>query len=58
MVQILVKDVWDGSELTTVEGQSWKYWEELPAQSKIGIGLGLIKPIVCPDCNGTGREST
>ncbi len=38
------------------ELQSWKYFEELPAQSKIGIALGLIKPITCPRCKGSGVE--
>jgi hypothetical protein len=36
------------------ELQSWKYWAELPEQSKIAVRLGLVKPITCPDCNGTG----
>ena len=38
------------------EGASWKYWAELPAQSAIGIQLGLIKPVECPRCHGSGIE--
>ena len=38
------------------EQQSWKYWEELPSSSRIAINLGLVKPIVCPDCKGSGVE--
>lgn len=38
------------------EKQSWKYWAELPAQSRVAIDLGMVKPITCPDCNGTGIE--
>ena len=38
------------------EGASWKYWAELPAQSAIGFTLGLVKPIQCPRCKGTGIE--
>lgn len=30
------------------EQQSWKYWEELPAQSRVAINLGMVKPITCP----------
>lgn len=39
------------------EQQSWKYWEELPAQSRIAVTMGLVKPIICPDCNGTGVQA-
>jgi hypothetical protein len=39
------------------EQQSWKYWAELPAQSQIAVKMGLVKPIVCPHCGGTGKES-
>ena len=35
---------------------SWKYWEEMPAQSRVAVTMGLVKPITCPDCNGTGVE--
>lgn len=38
------------------EGISWKYWAELPVQSRIAVTLGLVRPIVCPRCNGTGVE--
>jgi hypothetical protein len=40
------------------EGQSWKYWAELPAQSRIAVTIRLVKPIACPDCKGTGQEPT
>ena len=35
---------------------SWKYWAELRAQSAIAIHMGLVKPIMCPRCSGTGIE--
>ena len=38
------------------DGVSWKHWEELPAQSAIAVRMGLVKPIVCPRCNGSGKE--
>jgi DnaJ-class molecular chaperone len=44
------KRVDDGEQL------SWKYWAELPAQSRIAIELGFIKPVKCPRCNGLGKE--
>lgn len=38
------------------DGASWKHWAELPAQSAIAVQLGLVKPITCPRCHGTGIE--
>lgn len=37
-------------------GESWKYWEELPTLSRIAVDMGLVRPMVCPRCNGTGIE--
>ena len=34
----------------------WKFWQELPAKSAAAVFLGLVKPIVCPACKGTGTE--
>jgi len=38
------------------EGMSWKYWAELPAQSALAVQMGIVKPIECPHCKGTGVE--
>ena len=38
------------------EQQSWKYWEELPFQSALAIRMGLVRPVECPHCHGTGIE--
>lgn len=38
------------------DGESWKYWAELPSPSNIAVQLGIVHPIACPDCNGTGQE--
>lgn len=35
---------------------SWKYWAELPAQSQVAIAMGLVGPIECPRCGGSGKE--
>ncbi len=34
----------------------WKYWAELPYQSSFAIQVGLVKPIKCPVCKGTGEK--
>lgn len=36
--------------------ESWKYWAELPAQSRLAVAMGIVKPVLCPRCNGTGKE--
>lgn len=44
------KRVSDGAKL------SWKYWAEMPAPSNFAVQAGLVKPITCPHCKGTGVE--
>jgi cell pole-organizing protein PopZ len=38
------------------DGESWKYWAELPAPSNIAVSLGLVSPVECPRCKGSGAE--
>jgi hypothetical protein len=38
------------------DGTPWKFWAELPYQSAIAIRLGLVSPIPCPECKGTGKR--
>ena len=45
------KRIDDGSE-----GTSWKHWAELSAPANLAVQLGVVKPIECPRCAGTGRE--
>lgn len=33
----------------------WSYWKELPLQSAVAVLVGLVQPITCPECNGTGE---
>lgn len=34
----------------------WKYWEELPVQSALAVVAGIVRPLPCPDCRGTGKR--
>ncbi len=34
---------------------SWKYWKKYP-EIKGAIRKGLVTPVECPHCNGTGVE--
>lgn len=36
--------------------EPFKYWMELPVQSALALQMGLVKPVECPDCKGTGNE--
>lgn len=36
--------------------QSWKYWANLPSPSDIAVRMGLVRPVQCPDCKGSGVE--
>lgn len=37
---------------------SWRAWAELPDQASLAVKMGLVKPILCPHCKGTGVEPT
>lgn len=36
------------------DGTPWKYWAELPLQSAVAVVAGIVRPLPCPRCNGTG----
>ena len=45
-----------GEIATDDEGTPWSQWEALPPGSKVAVALGLVQPIPCPACGGTGWE--
>lgn len=36
------------------EGSPWKYWDELPSESKAAVYMGIVYPLTCEDCQGRG----
>jgi hypothetical protein len=38
------------------EPVSWKAWAEIPPPHNIAVQLGLVRPVECPRCEGTGIE--
>ena len=36
-------------------GTPWIHWSNLPLSSAGAVLLGVVKPLVCPECNGSGR---
>lgn len=39
------------------DGAPWTAWTSLPYQSAIAIRLGWVKPIPCPECEGSGKQA-
>lgn len=46
-----------GKVADTPDREPWTRWTALPLQSAAAVVLGVVKPIPCPYCNGTGRIS-
>lgn len=38
------------------DGEPWKFWAELTPPENLAVTLGLVYPIICPRCGGSGRE--
>lgn len=38
------------------EGTPWTFWAGLPAGSDLAVRMGLVRPLPCPDCAGTGEK--
>lgn len=45
-----------GQIADTDEGEPWKYWLELPVQSALAVIMGIVKPLPCPRCGGSGKR--
>lgn len=37
------------------EGTPWSYWESLPPGANLAVLSGLVAPIMCPICWGSGK---
>jgi len=40
------------------EGAPWTMWEALPPGVDIAVRMGIVKPIACPDCDGSGTSKS
>lgn len=48
---------WGCGQLANSNDQEpWTVWEELPPGSDLAVRLGIVIPVPCPDCNGTGQR--
>jgi hypothetical protein len=43
-----------GKIANSQQQEPWTYWENLPVKNAIAIISGIVKPIECPTCKGTG----
>ncbi len=47
-----------GQVATDDEQTPWIFWEELPRGSDLAVQLGMVSPVTCPACGGSGKETT
>ena len=47
-----------GRVADTADREPWTFYSKVPLESSAAVLLGLIKPIVCPVCNGSGQAAT
>jgi hypothetical protein len=45
-----------GQIANDTDGTPWIYWMGLPIQNSQAVIVGLVKPLPCPKCGGTGGE--
>ena len=70
VLQTVLRGVYDTFELTepcakcagcgqvanTTDQEPWQRWLDLPVQSGAAVVMGLVKPMACPVCGGTGQQ--
>lgn len=45
----------EGKVANSDDQEPWSMWTNLPLKSAAAVLVGLVKPIDCPRCNGTGK---
>ncbi len=45
----------DGKVADSTDQEPWSAWSSLPPGSDIAVRLGIVKPIDCPVCGGSGE---
>jgi RecJ-like exonuclease len=46
-----------GQIANSEDGAPWSAWESLPVRSALAVDWGLVRPIPCPDCAGSGTAN-
>jgi hypothetical protein len=47
-----------GRVADTEDREPWTDWLALPLGSSLAVLLGVVRPIPCPDCKGTGEAKS
>lgn len=47
-----------GRVANTDAEEPWTQWAELPVQSAAAVLMGIVKPIPCPECGGSGEAKS
>ena len=47
----------EGQIANSEEGEPWSAWADLPPGADLAVRAGIVKPIPCPECNGTGSKA-
>ena len=45
-----------GKLADTESQEPWTAWTSLPLHSSLSVLVGMVKPMICPDCKGTGSR--
>jgi hypothetical protein len=45
-----------GQIANSESGEPWSDWLDLPIRSSAAVLAGLVRPISCPTCKGSGLE--
>jgi hypothetical protein len=48
----------EGKVANSDQQEPWSTWAELPPGSDLAVRMGIVRPIPCPMCGGTGVQST
>lgn len=44
-----------GQIANTNSGEAWTHWADMPVKSAAAVMMGIVRPISCPDCGGSGK---
>lgn len=44
-----------GKIANSEEGEPWSDWDSLPAGADLAVRMGIVRPITCPSCHGSGE---
>jgi hypothetical protein len=39
------------------DGEPWTVWSSLPAGANLAVLAGIVRPVPCPECRGSGKPS-